>query len=109
MLKKKLCFCKVFFQMLSFPKDDMYSKTRGAKRKEIGKCSISNLASFPFMFLRHLLLVLKTLHVILLQKPRSRTAWQSCLLLPPSVLLSWLADKRIPQRDFSCLHHKGHM
>lgn len=100
--------------MLSFPKDAMYSKAGGAKEREIGKCTISNLASFPFKVPVHLPLEPTTLCAILLQE----TALQDCLAelpafpslpLVPSVLLSWLAYKRTPQMGFSCLPHKWHM
>ena len=71
---KKCVSGKSFFQMLSFPKDAMYSKAGGAKGRAIGKCTISNLASFPFKVPIHLPLVPTTLCVILLPE----TARKDC-------------------------------
>lgn len=73
-LMKKCVSGKSFFQMLSFPKDAMYSKAGGAKGRAIGKCTISNLASFPFKVPIHLPLVPTTLCVILLPE----TARKDC-------------------------------
>lgn len=106
--EKALFQAKASFKIQRLPKDDMSSKTAGAEGRETGVCTVSNLASSPYVPV-HLLSAPTTLCASGSGAPgRLPSSLLSLPLLSPSVLCSWLADKRALQMGFSCLPHKWH-